>query len=414
MTAADLAADLKARARNIVQRLAKDCTEGGQTSHLTPSIYNTAWVSMILKSKDGQSQWLFPECFQFILDRQTLHGGWHTYQSGVAANSDGVINTMAALLALQTHRISSHVTGIQKPRNLDKRINEATSALQSMLQDWDITSCGYAGFEIIVPAHLQMLEQYGTVFSFPGRDYLLTKQQWRLAKLKPEFLYGETASTLLYYLEALIGKLDFDRVSHHKNHGSMMSSPSSTAAYLMHASVWDDESEDCLRSALMNGAVPEICPFNLFELTWTVETLLAGGMTLEVLGLPELDVIADYIESTLLQQKGIVGWAPGVIGEADDTSNVIYILILLGHPMDPDQFLANFESKDRSRSLAFEGESHLSSNSHVLKTLLHTPKPSRYQAEILEVASIICDCWWDGERGVKQVSLSLRSLAKAC
>lgn len=240
MTATESTADLQARARNIIKRLAIDCTKGRQTSYMTPSIYNTAWVSMIVKPTDGRSQWLFPECFQFVLDKQMTHGGWQSYepeQAGVTDISDGIINTIAALLALQTRWTSSFVTGIEKPCDLDKHINKAVLALQSMLQNWDVTSCDYVGFDFIVPAHLQMLQEHGIVFSFPGRRHLMAKQQQKLSKFKPEYLYGETPSTLLYSLEALIGKVDFDRVAHHKNGGSMMSSPSSTAAYMIHASV---------------------------------------------------------------------------------------------------------------------------------------------------------------------------------
>lgn len=145
-----------------------------------------------------------------------------------------------------------------------------------------------------------------------------------------------------------------------------------------------------------------------------MKTLLAGGMTPEVLGLSHLDIIADYLEHTLVQQKGIVGWTPGLIAEADDTSVAIYVLNMLGRPTHPDRLFASFESQDHFRCFALEGNSSLSVNSHVLKTLLHTPDPRLYQDRILKAASFICDCWWNGERFDKWVSSIRKSWAKAC
>lgn len=43
---------------------------GNQTS----TIYDTAWVSMVRKPSNIGSGLLFPECFQFVLDRQLPSG----------------------------------------------------------------------------------------------------------------------------------------------------------------------------------------------------------------------------------------------------------------------------------------------------------------------------------------------------
>ena len=409
MTAFDLPSDLSVRARNVIQRLANDCTEGRQKSYLTSSVYNMAWISIISKHVDGECRWLFPECFQYILDNQLSHGGWQNFkpdEEGIAAGDDGIINTMAALLALHTHQTSSQVVGASIPHDLDKRIINATSALQSMLQSWDVTSCDNCGFEIIVPAHLEMLERHGFHFSFTGRQILWAKRDRKMSKFKPEHLYGKSVTSLLYSLEALIGKVDFDRIAHHKTQGSMMSCPASTAAYLMNTSVWDEESEQYLRSALSTGVASYLWPSTIFEINWVVKTFLAGGLTPNSLGLSQLNVLADYIENTLEQQEGTVGWAPGLICEADDTSSAIYILNMLGRPTYPDGLFAAFESKDRFRSFTLDGNPSPSVNSHVLKALLHTPNPKLYQSQILKAASFICDCWWDGNMDDKWVGRS--------
>lgn len=51
----------------------------------------------------------------------------------------------------------------------------------------------------------------------------------------------------------LIGLIDFSRVAHHKVNGSIIASPSSTAAYLIHTTTWDNEAEDYLRHMISEG-----------------------------------------------------------------------------------------------------------------------------------------------------------------
>ncbi|KAH8892550.1 hypothetical protein GQ53DRAFT_746074 [Thozetella sp. PMI_491] len=54
----------------------------------------------------------------------------------------------------------------------------------------------------------------------------------------------------------------------------MMASPSSTAAYLMHVTDWDDEVETYLKHVIQygvgsnSGAVPSAFPSMFFEYTW--------------------------------------------------------------------------------------------------------------------------------------------------
>jgi hypothetical protein len=82
-------------------------------------------------------------------------------------------------------------------------------------------------------------------------------------------------STLIHSLEALVGKVDFDRMRHLKADGSMLASPSSTAAYLMNVSTWDYDAEAYLRAVLgrsaaesRGGLLPCAWPTTIFELAW--------------------------------------------------------------------------------------------------------------------------------------------------
>ena len=67
---------------------------------LRVSIYDTAWILMIIKGIDGKSEWLFPKTFQFICHSQTSDGGWHSDLNV----TDAILNTLTCLLSLKHHQ----------------------------------------------------------------------------------------------------------------------------------------------------------------------------------------------------------------------------------------------------------------------------------------------------------------------
>lgn len=261
--------ELEREARALAQHLAQGCTQKYGLGSMTPAIYDTAWVSMISKTVDGNPRWLFPECFQFLLDTQLLDGDWESY----ASNDDGILNTMAALLALKRHGSAPYSTD-ELPFDFESRMSDAVTCLQSKLQQWDVEASVHVGFEVVIPALLLLLEEENVLFDFPGRQSLMRLNRKKLEKFDPRIMYGSTETTLLHSLEAFIGKIDFDRVGHHTRFGSMMASPSSTAAYLMNSSSWDDEAETYIGTTVMygegkgTGGVPSAFPSTNFELTW--------------------------------------------------------------------------------------------------------------------------------------------------
>lgn len=237
---------------------------------MTCAIYDTAWVAMVAKEIDGKVTWLFPESFQYLLERQGEDGSWESY----GAEVDGVMNSLAALLALKRHQKQAELSLAVLPHDIETRIERAIHSITGQLQGWDVESTMHVGFEYLVPALLTMLEADDIYFQFAGRDRLMAINHKKMSRFQPTMLYGEHKVTALHSLEAFIGLIDFDRVQHHKTFGSMMASPSSTAAYLMSASNWDLESESYLRHVVefghgkSSGGVPSAFPSNYFETTW--------------------------------------------------------------------------------------------------------------------------------------------------
>ncbi|QDS74818.1 hypothetical protein FKW77_002408 [Venturia effusa] len=337
---------------------------------MTCAIYDTAWVAMVSKETDGKSSWLFPESFIYLLEHQSDNGSWESY----GAQVDGIMNSLAALLALKRHQKQPELSLDILPYDIEARVQRAITSIADQLQAWDVESTMHVGFEYLVPALLTMLEAEEVYFRFAGRDRLMAINHKKMARFRPAMLYGEQKITALHSLEAFIGLIDFDRVQHHKTFGSMMASPSSTAAYLMSASEWDMESEAYLRHVVKfghggsSGGVPSAFPSSYFEKTWRNVHALKTLTDLEL--------------------------APSVGHDADDTAKALLTLALLGKNASPESLISEYEGDYHFRTYASERDPSLSANCNVLTALLHHANPERYLSQIEKCTRFICDEWY--------------------
>lgn len=260
------ATDLCTQASQLVRQLR---TKDGDLGFMSPSVYDTAWVSMVKRTTPEGPQWLLAECFEYVLRTQLEDGSWETY----ACDIDGILNTAASLLALETHAEDRIASTDPPAAEIKERIGRAREALSRQLQAWDVKNTVHVGFEIILPALLRLLSKKGHEFEFDGRVELERLNRIKLSKFRPEYLYS-ARTTALHSLEAFVDMIDFDKVAHQKVNGSFMFSPSSTAAFLMFASSWDDDCEHYLRLVLQNGAgcgsggMPSAYPSKYFEVSW--------------------------------------------------------------------------------------------------------------------------------------------------
>ncbi|KAL1965541.1 hypothetical protein VTN77DRAFT_5624 [Rasamsonia byssochlamydoides] len=379
------------KARSLVDHLTASLDTPYGISSMTPAVYDTAWLAMVCKD----SHWLFPECFQFLLVNQSSEGGFGAQSSEV----DGILHTMAALLALLKHEKSPSIGGCPAVSDTQERIERGRDFLQRKLQRWDVQSTLHVGFEILVPALLECLRREGLEFQFPGSKALVAINQQKLAGFSPSILYSSQETTLLHSLEAFIGKVDFDKISHHLRNGAMMGSPSSTAAYLMNCSTWDHQAEAYLRAVASagHGAVPSAFPTPVFEITWAISTLVESGFTTNILGRGNLGKIADFLEEQLRAYDGVIGFAPGMLPDADDTAKTILSLSLLGRPTSCERMIAVFETPTHFMTYRDERNESFSANCNVLKALLRSESPSRHLLQIIKAAGFLCHNWYVGK-----------------
>ena len=389
--------DHRTRAQMLVRQLVDEHDAAYGVGSMTCSVYDTAWVAMVTKSVHGRTRWLFPTAFGYLLKTQQHDGGWHA----TASDIDGILNTLAALLALCKHIAGPEQLLRSTKEDLQHRQARAVYYLEAKLSQWDVSATIADGFEILVPKLLQLLAVEGIEFYFAGRDLLDGAKATMSAKYDSSLLYSSTRSSIARFLEGFVGEIDFDRVSQHKISGSIMASPASTAVYLMHSSTWDADAEGYLNHILSirdersTGGVPSQYPTTVFEVTQALSVLLDSGFSREELGLSYLENAADFLEACLSIDAGVTGSAPYVESDADSTARSISTLCKLGRIPDPQGLIFRFESRDCFKTYTQECDPCFRTNCLVLKALLALLPGSREQdTQIEKTLRYIVDCWW--------------------
>ncbi|KAL8962203.1 MAG: hypothetical protein Q9193_001357 [Seirophora villosa] len=328
---------MEQRAQQLCQGLADGVTESNLCS-LTTAIYDTAWLAMVSKAEGGEVHWLFPESLKFILDQQLPSGGWASY----ATKADSIMNTLAALLALVKHQ-----NGDQPTESLQAAIRNVVAYLDAVLQTLDLDGNLSVGFEILVPAMLEMLESQGGVhFTFPARGRLLEIKATKIEAFRPDLLYYNTESTLFHSLEALVGKIDFDRIRHRKQ---------------------------------------------------TISTLLQSGYSTAGLGHNNMNHLASYLQKHYTAQNDLVGFAPLIQADADDSSRVAICLSFLGYQVELKPQVAHFRSDlTHFHTYINERDASSSANCNVLRAMLESGDFDDHFDRIESTSQYLCEVWWDG------------------
>ena len=381
----------------LLRQYAIHCSGDEEFGTMSSSVYDTAWVSMILAETPSFQQWLFPDAFQYILDKQLSEGGWPSYADPV----DGILNTAAALLSMLKHlriqgasAFNSNDRG--KGESLRERIDKGSAWLQSSLDNWDVNSCNHVGFEVLVPALLGLLSDYNITFHFPGAQTLRQLNATKLANFKEEMFYTELSTSLLHSLEAFVGQLDFEKVQHHLINGSLMGSPAATAAYLINLSHWDTQAEEYLRRACAKDATssfPCAFPTSVFESSWILSALLACEKLIES---KDVISIAGYLNKVTSCGNEAVGFAPGILADADDTSKTLQVLAITGHPTSATNLISTFYNGSYFRTYCSERNSSVSTNCNALKAILLANDMVQYTTEIASIVVYLCDSWQSG------------------
>ncbi|KAF9888181.1 hypothetical protein FE257_009176 [Aspergillus nanangensis] len=381
---------LQSQARALMQYVAQAEGKTHAFGTLTSSLYDTAWVALVRKPDDNTTL-LFPECFQYVLDTQLPSGGWECCHFEI----DGIMNTLGGLLALKKNSdIHSQFT----EQDIDSRIERAVGYLNKKFETWDVGSCDYVGFEILVPAMLSFLGKEGLSFDFPGYRLLMELNEKKLARIPPSVWSGKIQTTITHSLEAFAGTMDFTGLADQLVFGAMGSSPSSTAAYLMYTPGWNEDAERYLRDLVAErqkegfGGVPGMYPTTGFEVLWIACTLLDNGFELgDLEGFKSMIQITDEFYESLGDL--VSGFSRMSVGDADDTARSIFIRCLLGKPTTPERLIKKFEGPDHFLTYMFERHPSVTTNCNCLTAILESPDVAPYGSQIEKLTRYICASW---------------------
>ncbi|KAL2833006.1 hypothetical protein BDW59DRAFT_157147 [Aspergillus cavernicola] len=400
--------DLSQRATKLVHRIATAINTDHGVSSMAYSIYDTAWVSMIIKTGEKGPGWLFPECFDFLLKEQRSSGEWSSFSAADLARTpssdilipDILIHTLAGLLALCLHSQNRDCINGTLPYNILGRISRAKESANAKLQKWKVSETKHFGFQLLIPVLLQRLkDEQGISFSFPGEEELLSIYN-AARQMDIEWLYTEKCSVPLLCYEGFLGKIDFARISHQISAEGLGALPASTAAYLLYAPIWSNECEEYLRNVIYNGSgqgtggVAPIFPLTIFESSWVLTTLLENGFSTHELGKDNVDTIIRFLSKQLDLNGGRVGATTTWVADADDTGRALTALYLHGYNPSLDSLISNHEVDTYFQT--FFGRipnavPSISVNSNVLNALLSSPEPPEQQ--IIKCVKYLCESW---------------------
>jgi len=265
----------------LVRELAAEYAETSAVGSMSCSLYDSSWVACVTTNEHGDERYRYPVCFSHITSSQTTEGSWSSNPAQIHPGQvDAILSSLAAIFALQTlaakplqlnHLVTEH--------RVVERVEKGIQAVRQLLLSWDVSSCREVGFEVLVPAMLSLVEkQRDSNLEFPARERLLQLRQAKLSKISPKLLYSHAPKSLLHSMEAFYQdpEFDFNRVRHHLVNGSLMASPSATAAFVMRVDSPDQESLDYLdkvyesAAGKASGGIPSAYPSTHFEISWVI------------------------------------------------------------------------------------------------------------------------------------------------
>ncbi|KAF2115525.1 hypothetical protein BDV96DRAFT_575636 [Lophiotrema nucula] len=375
-------------------------------SSFSPSLYDTAWLSLVPTEKDPHAR-LFPQCLEIVLRAQQTDGTWPSY----ASPTDGILVSLAALLSIATHSARSLLSS-EEHRAFTQCIQRGTSGLQKLLHSWDVENAVHVGFELLVTALLRLLEDLAIQFEFPGRAKLMQLYQKKISKTFPELVYGSKGTTLLHSIEAFVDIIEFQRISHHCSEElGIFGSPAATAAYLIHSPKWDPRAESYLRRTVASYGgtenVPSAFPTPLFEVSWTISSMLSPVVEGSSLGNVDLSRVTSFFLETMKQQGSLVGFAPGILEDADTTARNLLMLVRLHRlgytaTVDIAPLVSKFETAECFKTYQLERNPSFSANCNVVLALLELKHQSngQYVSQIEKALTFLLGLVETGDRDI--------------
>ena len=338
----------------LIQKLIDEIGPGQMGS----TAYDTAWAARL-----GEIDWsLSSQSLAWLAENQLPDGSW-----GAPAPfyyHDRVICTLAAMVALSYRGRREHDRmQIERGRlALERIVGGATQGLQSDLNGATV------GFEMIAPTLAVEAENLGLI-KHQGDRILgrLSKQRAKkLAYLQNNMISRHVTMAFSAEMAGSDGKHMLDVNDLQESNGSVGVSPSATAYFATYISRGNDAALRYLHSVMkVDGGMPNVAPFDVFEIAWTLWNL---SFIPDLKKNKKLQPHIDFLSNAWQPRRGVGFAAEYSVKDSDDTGLVYDTLLRFGCEKDLASVLM-YEEKDHFRCFDLEANPSISANIHVLGAL---------------------------------------------
>ena len=360
------------------------------SGRIGPTAYDTAWVAR-LPDLDNPSRPAFPNALEWLIENQHPDGSWGTRLN---YHHDRVLSTLVSALTL------AHWSAYFGNAMWSKHLNAAQRSIWQNLAGIQRDPYDTIGFELILPTLLDESRQRGFQLPYGSFESIARVRDAKLKLIPPELIYTRRVSTI-FSAEFLGDQLDTARVDDIQDaNGSIASSPSATAYYLLHEP-HNLAARNYLHRVLgcCGGAAPAVDPIDVFEPAWVMyNAALIWPNSSSLAGLIAPHVNA--LRSEMAAKHGVGYNTFFAVPDLDGTATVFRVLTWAGVDSDP-ALLAQFEEDDHFRCFPYERNPSVSAHVHLLDALRAAPEfPQRRRMigkvlDFLERARTLRTFWFD-------------------
>ena len=367
------------------------------SSRIYSSAYDTAWAAQLKKLGEPMGE----RALDWLRENQLPDGSWGN--DLVAYGHDRVICTLASMVALARCGKDSDKKYIERARvGLDVAMNRLVT---------DIAGAT-VGFEMLVPDLLETAYELGAIkrkddfkhpIAYPLVHYYHDRQDKTTQKRQSDIVYerlrvgkDRKISSLpeglinrwvtLAFSAEMAGEKEthlIDAKNLQESNGSVACSPSATAYYALNINPGDESALAYLRNIANrewsnDGGMPEIAPFDTFEIGWSLWNLaLPESLDGEVLTLAQPKL--DFLETAWAPGRGSGFSAIYTPKDGDDTCLLHETLTRYDREVDIEAVLS-YEKEDHFRCYDLESDASVGVNVHVLSTLRQAGFPVEHSS----------------------------------
>ena len=324
--------------------------------HMGSTSYDTAWAARLGDVEPDLSG----RALAWLTQNQLSDGSWGA--EAPLYYHDRIICTLAAMIAL-TYSGQREKELIENGQlALERIVSGATGGLSSDPNGATI------GFEMIAPTLVAEAEKLGLIKDQEDRmlGRISTMRSKKLAYLRDNMVNRNVTLAFSAEMAGVDGKHMLDVENLQERNGSVGSSPAATAYFATYIKKGDRAALDYLREVIKpEGGFPNVAPFDVFEVGWTLWNLsfIPGLLKHE-----KLKQHLDHLSRAWTPKHGIGFAADYSVPDSDSTALVFDILLKFGIEKDLASILL-FEEKDYFRCFDLEANRSISANIHILGAL---------------------------------------------